>query len=63
MSTLLEKLTVSEYLEKERNSNLRAEYIQGEERKLTGASFIHNKMVVNLIRGITSKLNSRKWEI
>lgn len=63
MSTVLEKLSVSEYLDKERNSNLRAEYIQGEERKLTGASFIHNKMVVNLIRGITSKLNSRKWEI
>ena len=63
MDALLEKLTVSEYLEKERKSSLRTEYIQGEERKWTGASFIHNKIVVNLIKGITSKLNSRKWEV
>lgn len=63
MSPVLEKLSVSEYLEKERNSEFRTEYIQGEERKLTGASYIHNKIVVNLIKGITSKLSGREWEI
>ena len=63
MNAVLEKLTISEYLEKERISSQRTEYIQGEERKLTGASFIHNKIVVNLIKSITTKLNSRKWEI
>lgn len=63
MNAVLEKLTISDYLEKERISSERAEYIQGEERKLTGASYIHNKIVVNLIKGITTKLNSHNWEI
>ena len=63
MSAVLEKLSVSEYLEKERNSEFRAEYIQGEERKLTGASYIHNSIVTNLLFSIKKKLISGKFKI
>ncbi|MBP7283587.1 MAG: Uma2 family endonuclease [Leptospiraceae bacterium] len=63
MNAILEKLTVSEYLEKERNSSLRAEYIQGEERNLTGASFIHNSIVTNLLFSLKKKLVSANFKI
>ncbi|MCB1177412.1 MAG: Uma2 family endonuclease [Leptospiraceae bacterium] len=63
MSAVIEKISISEYLEKERKSPNRTEYIQGELRELTGASFIHNKIVINLIRNISSKINTKKWEI
>lgn len=55
MQSVLEKISVSEYLEKERNSSLRAEYIRGEERKLTGVSFVHNSIVANLLFAIKKK--------
>lgn len=63
MSAVLEKLSVSEYLDKERNSNFRAEYIQGEERKLTGASFIHNSIVSNLLFSIKKRIMSKNFKI
>lgn len=63
MNAVLEKLTVSEYLEKERNSSLRTEYIQGEERKLTGASFTHNSIVANVLFSIKGKLVSGKFKV
>ncbi|MBP6739907.1 MAG: Uma2 family endonuclease [Leptospiraceae bacterium] len=63
MNAVLEKLTISEYLEKERISSQRAEYVQGEERKLTGASFIHNSIVTNLLYSIKSKLISGNFKI
>ena len=63
MNAILEKLTVSEYLEKERNSSLRAEYIQGEERNLTGASIIHNSIVTNLLFSLKKKLVSANFKI
>lgn len=63
MSAVLEKLSVKEYLEKERNSNTRAEFFQGEERALTGASFIHNSIVANLLFSLKKKLNSSEYKV
>ncbi|MCC5816166.1 MAG: Uma2 family endonuclease [Leptospira sp.] len=63
MSAVLEKISISDYLERERNSMERAEYIQGEERKMTGARYNHNCIVINLIKKISDKLDNQKWRI
>lgn len=63
MNLTLEKLHISEYLEKERASSFRSDYIQGELRILTGVSFIHNKIVINLIKILSYRLELNKWEI
>jgi Uma2 family endonuclease len=63
MSTTLSVLSVSEYLEKERISELRTEYYRGEERKLTGASYFHNKIVSNLLFSIRQKCNSKLFNV
>lgn len=63
MHTVLEKISIAEYLEKERISSNRAEFIQGEKRKLTGASYNHNSIVANLLFIIKKKMVKEKFKV
>ncbi len=51
------KITIDEYLEKERLSDSRSEFIAGEVFPFTGASFIHNLIVSNLSHLLTQLLD------
>ncbi len=57
MKVLDKKFTIDEYLEKERLSDSRSEFIAGEVYPLTGASFIHNLIVSNLSHLLTQLLD------
>jgi Uma2 family endonuclease len=57
MKVLDKKITIVEYLEKERLSDSRSEFIAGEVFPFTGASFIHNLIVSNLSHLLTQLLD------
>ncbi|NBU97641.1 MAG: Uma2 family endonuclease [Spirochaetia bacterium] len=63
MNTVIQKITIPDYLDKERKSLERTEYVNGEELKMTGASYIHNCIVVNLLSAIKNSLNSEKFKV
>ena len=63
MNTVIQKTTIPDYLDKERKSLERTEYVNGEELKMTGVSYIHNCIVVNLLSAIKNALKSEKFKV
>ena len=63
MKVLDKKITIDDYLEKERASETRNEFIAGEVYPLTGASFIHNLIVSNLNCMLTQILDESFYVI
>lgn len=63
MKVLEKKITIDDYLEKERVNETRNEFIAGEIRPLTGASFIHNLIVSNLNHILTEILGESFYVI
>ncbi|HEX7677672.1 MAG TPA: Uma2 family endonuclease [Thermoanaerobaculia bacterium] len=55
-------VTPSEYLELERKSEIRSEYIAGRIFAMSGASRRHNLIAVNLVREINSQMRGRDCE-
>lgn len=51
--------TPEEYLEFERASPFKHQYYKGEIFAMTGASFVHNQIVSNLLRSLGNKLEKR----
>jgi Uma2 family endonuclease len=52
MNAVIQKITIPDYLDKERKSLEKTEYVNGEKLKMTGVSYIHNCIVVNLLLAI-----------
>ena len=63
MKVLDKKITIDDYLEKERASETRNEFIAGEVYPLTGARFIHNLIVSNLNCMLTQILDESFYVI
>jgi Uma2 family endonuclease len=60
MSTLPKgSLTPEQYLEIERKAEYKSEYYAGEMFAMAGASFVHNKLVWNLIAGLGPQIRAR----
>ncbi len=63
MTTTLERISILDYLKRERDSMQKTEYVQGVERKMTGATYNHNCIVVNLIKKISDKIDNKRYKI
>lgn len=50
------KYTQDEYLESERKADFKSEYYKGEIVAMSGASFHHNKIMVNFLTLLSLKL-------
>lgn len=61
MNAVLEKLSPEDYLARERSASDRTEYIQGETRNMTGASYKHNLIVSNIHFSIKKSINSSEF--
>ncbi|NJK65048.1 MAG: Uma2 family endonuclease [Synechococcaceae cyanobacterium SM2_3_1] len=57
------KATAQEYLDQERQAQIKSEYIDGEIIAMTGASRRHNLIAGNLFASLHSQLRSRPCEI
>ena len=57
------KMTVAQYLAFERASTLRHEFFRGEVFAMSGATVAHGRIVVNLIRQLSSSLNAGPCEV
>lgn len=57
------KMTVAEYLEFERDSKIRHEFIDGEIYAMAGASPSHNRIVMNLSVSMFDPVNNKGCEI
>ncbi|SEH08288.1 Uma2 family endonuclease [Candidatus Venteria ishoeyi] len=60
--TALPKLSPQAYLEQERLSDTKHEYIAGEIFALSGGSFAHNLISANLISTFHNQPQRRRWE-
>jgi Uma2 family endonuclease len=56
-------LTPEQYLEMERKSETKNEYLNGEVFAMTGASRWHNRIVINLVYGLESQLHTRPCSV
>ena len=54
------KLTEAEYLELERQSEVRHEFIDGRMLEMPGASLIHEDVIFNITTTLASAIKSRK---
>lgn len=59
----LQRLSVEEYLEGERDSPVRHEYIDGQTYAMAGASDRHNRISINLTSGLDSQLGDGSCEV
>jgi Uma2 family endonuclease len=59
MSAVAQRLSVAEYLERDRASDLRHEFLDGETTEMTGGSANHSRLQVNLARILDLSLLSR----
>jgi Uma2 family endonuclease len=56
-------LTPEQYLEMERRSETKSEYVNGEVFAMTGASRQHNRIVTNLVYALESQLRARPCSV
>lgn len=56
-------LTPEEYLEIERQSEVRSEYLDGEMFAMTGGSVRHNLIITNLVRELSLQLKPRPCQV
>lgn len=59
----LQRLTVEEYLERERRAETRSEYLDGEVFAMVGASREHNLIVTNIVATLHGPLRGRGCEL
>ena len=59
----LQRLTPQDYLEFERRSDAKHEFLQGEMFDMAGASRSHNLIVTNLARELSLQLKGRRCEV
>jgi Uma2 family endonuclease len=57
------RMTVDEYLESEKTSPVRSEYLDGEVYAMSGASRRHNRITINLCTQLSSRLRGGPCEI
>jgi Uma2 family endonuclease len=60
MSTALKRLSIAEYLERERHAEFKSEYFDGEVFAMAVGSLNHSLIAANLIREIGSALKDRQ---
>ena len=60
MSTALKRLSIAEYLERERHAEFKSEYFDGEIFAMAGGSLNHSLIAANLIREIGLALKDRQ---
>lgn len=63
MTTLAPKIPVEEYLTRERQAEIRSEYLAGQIVAMSGASLSHNRIVINLISELQPCLRKKSCEI
>ena len=59
----LQQLTPQEYLELERRSETKHEFVNGEMFDMAGASRSHNLIVTNIVRELSLQLKGRRCEV
>ena len=57
------RMTVDEYLESEKTSPIRSEYLDGEIYAMSGASRRHNRVTTNLFTHLSSRLRGGRCEV
>lgn len=63
MTTLAPKIPVEEYLARERQAEIRSEYLAGQIVAMSGASLSHNRIVMNISRKLGDCLAKKGCEI
>jgi Uma2 family endonuclease len=63
MTTLAPKISVEEYLARERQAEIRSEYLAGQIVTMSGASLSHTRIVTNILKELADCLAEKDCEI